>query len=129
MPEPVNQDRRRFLGTAMSAATPPLAVAGTAGRVIRPQRLESRLAAGPVIGVLTITIASDFDGLAADGNPYRAKFTGKRSHRILRGIGHDVPQEAAGLCRSRDASWPELIHGRRNEDAHDVCRAGAGARS
>ncbi|MGZ3533261.1 MAG: alpha/beta fold hydrolase [Vulcanimicrobiaceae bacterium] len=56
--------------------------------------LENRLFQGPVIAVPTITIASDFDGAAADGSSYRNKFSGKYSHRILKGIGHDVPQEA-----------------------------------
>ncbi|MDR6941427.1 alpha/beta fold hydrolase [Mucilaginibacter pocheonensis] len=56
--------------------------------------LEKRLAAGPVITVPTITISSDFDGAAADGKMYAKKFSGKYSHIILKGIGHDVPQEA-----------------------------------
>ena len=56
--------------------------------------LEQKLFAGPVITVPTITIASDFDGPAADGAGYRNKFSGKYSHRILKGIGHNVPQEA-----------------------------------
>jgi pimeloyl-ACP methyl ester carboxylesterase len=56
--------------------------------------LENRLFRGPVITVPTITIASDFDGAAANGSPYRNKFSGKYSHRILKGIGHNVPQEA-----------------------------------
>jgi pimeloyl-ACP methyl ester carboxylesterase len=56
--------------------------------------LESKLAAGPVITVPTITIASDFDGLNAPGTGYRSKFSGKYDHRILNGIGHNVPQEA-----------------------------------
>jgi pimeloyl-ACP methyl ester carboxylesterase len=56
--------------------------------------LENRLFQGPVIAVPTITIASDFDGAAADGSSYRNKFSGKYSHRILKGIGHNVPQEA-----------------------------------
>jgi len=56
--------------------------------------LEQKLFAGPVITVPAITIASDFDGPAADGAGYRKKFTGKYSHRVLRGIGHNVPQEA-----------------------------------
>ncbi len=41
-----------------------------------------------------ITIASDFDGPAADGSSYRKKFSGKYSQQILKGIGHNVPQEA-----------------------------------
>ena len=56
--------------------------------------LEQRLSATPVITVPTITIASDFDGPAIDGTSYRNKFSGKYSHRILAGIGHNVPQEA-----------------------------------
>jgi pimeloyl-ACP methyl ester carboxylesterase len=56
--------------------------------------LEKRLAEAPVIAVPTITIASDFDGANADGTAYRNKFSGRYSHRILKGIGHNVPQEA-----------------------------------
>jgi pimeloyl-ACP methyl ester carboxylesterase len=56
--------------------------------------LEENLAAAPVLTVPTITIASDFDGPAADGTAYAKKFTGKYSHRIFNGIGHNVPQEA-----------------------------------
>lgn len=55
--------------------------------------LETRLWAGPAISVPTVTIASDFDGAAAGGAAYRTKFTGKYEHRILNGIGHNVPQE------------------------------------
>jgi pimeloyl-ACP methyl ester carboxylesterase len=58
--------------------------------------IEQKLAASPAVTVPTITIASDFDGAAADGKAYRAKYTGKYSHRILAGIGHNVPQEAPG---------------------------------
>jgi len=56
--------------------------------------LEQQLDAMPVIAVPTITIASDFDGAAADGTSYAKQFSGKYSHRILNGIGHNVPQEA-----------------------------------
>jgi pimeloyl-ACP methyl ester carboxylesterase len=56
--------------------------------------LEQKLFARPVIDVPTITMASDFDGPGADGKAYRHKFSGKYSHRILKGIGHNVPQEA-----------------------------------
>ncbi|MFL5497374.1 MAG: alpha/beta fold hydrolase [Gemmatimonadaceae bacterium] len=55
--------------------------------------LEKKLFARPAISVPTITIASDFDGAAADGKSYAGKFTGRYSHRVLRGIGHNVPQE------------------------------------
>ncbi len=56
--------------------------------------IEQQLFAGPAIGVPTITVASDFDGPAADGAAYRSKYTGKYEHRVLPGIGHNVPQEA-----------------------------------
>jgi len=56
--------------------------------------LEKKLAAGSVITVPTITISSDFDGASADGTAYAKKFTGKYAHKILNGIGHNVPQEA-----------------------------------
>ncbi|MDB5155425.1 MAG: alpha/beta fold hydrolase [Mucilaginibacter sp.] len=56
--------------------------------------IEEKLAAGPVITVPAITISSDFDGANADGKTYEKKFSGKYAHRILNGIGHNVPQEA-----------------------------------
>ena len=55
--------------------------------------LEAKLQEAPVITVPTITLASDFDGPAAAGTSYRDKFSGKYSHRVLKGIGHNVPQE------------------------------------
>ena len=56
--------------------------------------VETKLQTAPVITVPTITVSSDFDGAAADGKAYRNKFTGKYDHRVLDGIGHNVPQEA-----------------------------------
>jgi pimeloyl-ACP methyl ester carboxylesterase len=55
---------------------------------------EQRLFGAPIISVPTITIASDFDGAAADGTSYAKQFSSRYSHRILEGIGHNVPQEA-----------------------------------
>ncbi|MEY8758039.1 alpha/beta fold hydrolase [Chryseobacterium tongliaoense] len=55
--------------------------------------LEKKLSTRPVITVPAITISSDFDGAAIDGKAYTDKFTGKYSHKILNGIGHNVPQE------------------------------------
>jgi pimeloyl-ACP methyl ester carboxylesterase len=54
---------------------------------------EQRLSELPAITVPAITIGSDFDGAAADGTPYRAKFAGPYAHKTLPGIGHNVPQE------------------------------------
>ncbi|WP_420997328.1 alpha/beta fold hydrolase [Cupriavidus sp. 30B13] len=58
--------------------------------------LEQRLAAGPVIAVPTITLDGDSDGVApaTDGTAYASKFSGKRTHRIVKGVGHNLPQEA-----------------------------------
>jgi pimeloyl-ACP methyl ester carboxylesterase len=58
--------------------------------------LEKRLAEGPVIAVPTITLDGDSDGVApaSDGTSYAKKFSGKRTHRIVKGIGHNLPQEA-----------------------------------
>ena len=55
---------------------------------------EQKLFAAPAITVPSITIGSDFDGANADGAAYAKKFTGKHAHRVLNGIGHNVPQEA-----------------------------------
>jgi pimeloyl-ACP methyl ester carboxylesterase len=56
--------------------------------------LEQKLFEAPIITVPSITIASDFDGVAVDGASYARKFSGKYSHRIFKDIGHNVPQEA-----------------------------------
>jgi len=58
--------------------------------------LESRLAAGPVIGVPTITMEGDANGAPhAAAASYRDKFSGKYGHRVIQGgIGHNLPQEA-----------------------------------
>jgi pimeloyl-ACP methyl ester carboxylesterase len=55
---------------------------------------ERTLAMSPVISAPSITIASDFDGAAADGAAYAKRFVGHYAHRVLKGIGHNVPQEA-----------------------------------
>jgi pimeloyl-ACP methyl ester carboxylesterase len=60
------------------------------------RELEARLFKRPIITVPTITIGSDFDGAAADGHAYADRFSGPYSHRVLEGIGHNVPQEAPG---------------------------------
>jgi len=56
--------------------------------------LERKLSQRPNISVPAITIASDFDGPAADGAAYARNYAGPHGHRILKGIGHNVPQEA-----------------------------------
>ena len=58
--------------------------------------LEKRLAKDPVITVPTISLDDDSDGVAAatDGTSYAKQLSGKRAHRIVKGVGHNLPQEA-----------------------------------
>jgi pimeloyl-ACP methyl ester carboxylesterase len=58
--------------------------------------LEERLAVAPVIAVPTITLEGDANGAPhADPSAYAKKFSGKYSHRTVKGgIGHNLPQEA-----------------------------------
>ena len=56
--------------------------------------LEKRLAEGPVITVPTITLEGDVNGAPhPDAISYSKKFSGKYSHRIIKGVGHNLPQE------------------------------------
>ena len=58
--------------------------------------LEKRLAEAPVITVPTITLEGDANGAPhPDPSSYVKKFSGKYSHRTIKGgIGHNLPQEA-----------------------------------
>lgn len=69
---------------------------GLAPGIAKYEALERRLAALPVIGVPTITLDGDSDGVApvTDGKAQAAKFSGPRSHRVVPGVGHNLPQEA-----------------------------------
>lgn len=57
--------------------------------------IEKRLAEAPVITVPSITLEGDANGAPhPDSNAYAKKFSGKYSHRLLKDIGHNLPQEA-----------------------------------
>jgi pimeloyl-ACP methyl ester carboxylesterase len=58
--------------------------------------LEEKLAEAPVISVPTITLEGDANGAPhPDPGAYAKKFSGKYSHRLIKGgIGHNLPQEA-----------------------------------
>jgi pimeloyl-ACP methyl ester carboxylesterase len=58
--------------------------------------LQRRLGSLPPISVPSITLDGDKDGVlpASDGRASASKFTGQRIHRVVRGAGHNVPQEA-----------------------------------
>jgi pimeloyl-ACP methyl ester carboxylesterase len=62
----------------------------------RYQVLERRLAERPAITVPTITIDGDSDGVVPTSNSaaQAALFSGRRSHRIIPGAGHNLPFEA-----------------------------------
>jgi pimeloyl-ACP methyl ester carboxylesterase len=61
----------------------------------RYAELQRRLAALPAISVPAITLDGDADGVVAatDGTAQAAKFTGRRSHRVIPRAGHNLPQE------------------------------------
>jgi pimeloyl-ACP methyl ester carboxylesterase len=61
----------------------------------RYAELEKRLAALPPITVPAVTLDGDKDGVVAagDGSASAAKFTARRIHRVVKGAGHNVPQE------------------------------------
>jgi pimeloyl-ACP methyl ester carboxylesterase len=58
--------------------------------------VERRLAALPSIMVPTITLDGKADGVvpATDGRSSASKFSGPRSHRVIDGAGHNLPEEA-----------------------------------
>jgi len=58
--------------------------------------LEAQLATGPAIGLPTITLEGDANGAPhPEPNAYATKFSGKYTHRTIRGgVGHNLPQEA-----------------------------------
>ncbi|WP_198683207.1 alpha/beta fold hydrolase [Peristeroidobacter agariperforans] len=76
------------------------------------EAVEQRLAALPAIGVPTITLDGAADGVvpATDGTASAKKFTGPRSHRIIAGAGHNLPEEAPKEFAA--AVW-ELVTGDR----------------
>ena len=57
--------------------------------------IEQRLAAQPSITVRTITFDGADDGVRppADARAHAHRFSGDRSHRIVPGVGHNMPQE------------------------------------
>ncbi|WP_439519994.1 alpha/beta fold hydrolase [Hydrogenophaga sp.] len=58
--------------------------------------MEARLAAQPPISVPAITFDGIDDGVRppADPSVHAPRFTGPRSHRLVPGVGHNLPQEA-----------------------------------
>ena len=46
-----------------------------------------------LVALFSCSRFDDVDGAAADGKAYADRFAGKYEHRVLNGIGHNVPQE------------------------------------
>ncbi len=82
---------------------------GAAAGDPRYAELQRRLASLPPISVPSITLDGDKDGVlpASDGRASASKFTGRRVHRVVRGAGHNVPQEAP---KAFAAAVMELMH-------------------
>jgi pimeloyl-ACP methyl ester carboxylesterase len=57
--------------------------------------LEKKLAAAPQITVPTITLEGDANGAPhPEPSAYAGKFVGQYAHRLVKGAGHNLPQEA-----------------------------------
>jgi pimeloyl-ACP methyl ester carboxylesterase len=69
---------------------------GLADGVPRYAAIEARLALLPAIAVPAITLDGGADGVvpATDGKAGAAHFSAGRAHRIVAGVGHNLPQEA-----------------------------------
>jgi pimeloyl-ACP methyl ester carboxylesterase len=61
--------------------------------------IERRLAAQPAVAVPTITFDGEDDGVRgpAPAAAHAHLFTGPRSHRVVPGVGHNMPQEAPAV--------------------------------
>ena len=61
--------------------------------------IEARLAAQPPITVPTITFDGADDGVRQPSvvGPHAQRFTGPRVHRVVPGVGHNMPQEVPGV--------------------------------
>ena len=68
---------------------------GLAPGEARYDALEKRLAEGPEVTVPTITLEGDANGAPhPDPSAYARKFSGRYVHRLIKGAGHNLPQEA-----------------------------------
>lgn len=76
------------------------------------ESIDRRIAALPPIPVPTITLDGDADGVApaTDGSAQASRFTGPRVHKIVPGVGHNLPQEAPDAFA--EAVWALVQRGR-----------------
>jgi pimeloyl-ACP methyl ester carboxylesterase len=59
------------------------------------EHLEQRLALGPPITVPAVTLDGEDDGVMPIGGTasHKKHFTGRHEHRVVKGAGHNLPQE------------------------------------
>ncbi len=71
--------------------------------------IEQRLAAQPVISVPSITFDGTDDGVRSPSSPaaHSHRFSGPRSHRVVPGVGHNMPQEVPDVFAQ---AVLELVH-------------------
>ena len=75
--------------------------------------IERRLAAQPAIAVPAITFDGIDDGVRppADASAHAQRFSGPRSHRLVPGAGHNLPQEAPRIFADAVLELvPALLH-------------------
>jgi len=75
--------------------------------------IERRLAAQPAISVPTITFDGLDDGVRppAEASAHAHCFSGQRSHRLVPGVGHNMPQEAPRIFADAVLELvPALLH-------------------
>ncbi|MDR6424917.1 pimeloyl-ACP methyl ester carboxylesterase [Variovorax paradoxus] len=75
--------------------------------------IERRLAAQPAISVPAITFDGIDDGVRppADASAHAHRFSGPRSHRLVPGAGHNLPQEAPRIFADAVLELvPALLH-------------------
>ena len=75
--------------------------------------IERRLAAQPAIAVPAITFDGIDDGVRppADASAHAQRFSGPRSHRLVPGAGHNLPQEAPRIFADAALELvPALLH-------------------
>ncbi len=76
-------------------------------------QIEAALAQQPPIGVPALTFDGADDGVRppADAAQHAHRFTGSRTHAVVPGVGHNMPQEvpelfAEAVARLVDGAWP-----------------------
>ncbi len=82
-------------------------------------KIEARLTAQPPIGVPSITIDGDADGVNPGTAHHTKKFVGAHEHRVFAGAGHNLPQE-------RPEEWARAVIDARAMAKVQGSKSGAG---